>query len=137
MISEEIKDQMKADISYWFKENFPGGTMKKKPMKDIVSMLGHEVIHYKIYIKFVKIANVELILNFTKKDYNSFGYSAKCIGHYPLVYSLPRYYLKYIFIEFIQYLYDMIYNIFTFRRIRHLVDYTIDFTKTLFEFRRK
>lgn len=137
MINEELKDQIKADIGYWFKENFPGCTMRRKPMKDIVNMLRHEVIHYKIYIKFVKISEVELIINFSKKNSRQFSYSATCLGHYPLIYSLPRYYFKYIFIEFIQYLYDMIYNILTFRRIKHLIRYTTYFIKTLFEISKK
>ena len=137
MISEEIKDQIKVDINHWFNENFPGGIIKKKAMKDIVGMIGHEMIHYKIYNKFVKNAGVGLTLKFSKEDYDSFSYSATCLGHYPLFYNLIQYYPKYIFVEFIQYLYDIIYNIFTFRRIKHLVSYTIQFIKTLFEFRLK
>ncbi len=132
MVNQEIKMQMKRDIGNWFKEGFPKCTMKKKPLKDIVNMLRHEMIHYKIYEKFIKIRDVELEITFSKRNSLQFSYSAKCLGHYPLMYSLPRYYLKYIFVEFIHYLLDMIYNIFTFRRLKYLVLYSTNFIKMLF-----
>jgi len=137
MINEEIKEQIKVDIVCWFKENFPNCTMRKKPMKDIVNMLRHEVIHYMIYMKFIGISGVELEMTFSKENSLQFSYGAKILSHYPLIYSLPRYYPKYIFVEFIHYLFDIIYNIFTFRRLKYLKTCTIYFIRTLFEFKKR
>jgi len=124
MISEEIKKQMKLDICYWFKENFPDCDIKRKPLKDIVNMIKHEIIHMKICRKFIEIGDIALVLNLHKKSYG-----AKILSHYPLIYNLPQYYPKYILIEFIHYLYDMIYGIFTFRKLKYLALYTIYFIK--------
>lgn len=138
MISEEIKEQIKIDTNHWFKENFPNCVIPRKSLKDIVRMIKHEVIHYKISLKFVK--NIETTVHitfFVAKDGIGFGYSSKCITRYPWLYSLPQYYPKYIFIEFIQYLYDMIYNIFSLSGLKYLVSYNKNFVKTLFNFKAK
>ena len=138
MITEETKEQIKTDTNHWFKENFPNGTVSRKSLKDIVRMITHEIMHYKISLKFIK--NIETTIHitfFVAKDGIGFGYNSKCITRYPLFYSLPQYYPKYIFIEFVQYLYDMIYNIFSFRGLGYLLMYSKNFIKILFNFKAK
>ena len=133
----EVNDQIKFDINYWFKKNYPDCTITKKSLNHIVNILKHETIHFKIFRKFVKETNIIMNLTLIYEDPCNFSCNGKCIARYPLNYSLLRYYPKYIFIEFIQYLYDMIYNIFILRKFKYLIRYTIYFLKTLLEFRIK
>ena len=136
MISEEIKSQIKTDTNHWFKENFPECIVPRKSLKDIVRVITHEIMHYKISLKFIEDVEARMELTFfVAKNGIGFGYNAKCITHYPWYYSLPQYYPKYIFIEFVHYLYDMIYNIFSVRGLGYLLMYSKNFVKTLFNFK--
>ena len=133
-MEQEIKTQMKMDIVNWFKENFPKCIIGRKSLKDIVRMMKHEIIHYRISEKFIEDVSVKLeITLFTANP--GFGYNSKCLTRYPLIYNGLQYYPKYIFIEFNQYLYDMIYNIFSLRGLKYLIRYTKGFIKTLFKFK--
>ena len=126
------------DINYWFKENFPKCVIKRKSLKNIVNMIRHEIIHYKIFKKFVKEdldAHFEIYL--TREDSYQFSYSAKCLTIYPLVYNSLRYYPKWVFIEFVQYLFDIIWSIFTLKIFKNFIPYTTYFLKVLFEFKTK
>ena len=125
---------MKMNIGNWFKENFPKCIIKRSSLKNIVNMIRHEIIHYKIYKKFIKNSGIDLEMVLSKKSSLHFGYSAKCLGHYPLIYNLSQYYPKYLFVEFIQYLYDIIYSIFSLRIFNDFIPYTTYFIKTLFKF---
>ena len=138
IISEEIKEQIKTDINNWFKENFPNCIIPRRSLKEVVRMIAHEIMHYKITLKFIENAETRMELTFfVAKNRLGFGYNAKCINRYPWHYSLPQYYPKYIFVRFVHYLYDMIYNIFSFRGLVHLMLYTKNFIKTLFKFKVK
>ena len=136
MISEEIKEQIKTNTNHWFKENFPNCVVSRKSLKDVVRVITHEIMHYKITSTFIENPETRMELTFfVAKNRLGFGYNAKCITRYPREYSLPQYYPKYILIQLIHYLYDMIYNIFSLRGLEHLIPYTKKFIKTLFKFR--
>jgi len=132
MISEETKKQIKTNTNHWFKENFPNCVVPRKSLKGIVWIIGHVIIHSKISLRFIEHPEIRMeITFFVAKNGLGFGYNAKCITRYPWFYSLPQYYPKYIFIEFVHYLYDMIYNIFSLKGLKHLIPYTKNFIKTL------
>ena len=131
MIETEVKDQIKMDINYWLKENFPGCIIPRKSLKDIVRMIKHEIIHYKISLKFIGDIRATIKITFFVAN-PGFGYNAKCLTRYPLIYNLPQYYPKYIFIEFVQYLFDIIWSIFSLGIFKNFRSYTTNFLKTLF-----
>lgn len=132
-MGQEIINQIKIDFSCWFKENFPGDVPKRKSLKDIVGMIRHEMIHINIYRKLVKGGKISLEMYFTKENSYRFSYGAKCLVHYPLSYNRPQCYPKYVFIEFVQCLYDMIYGIFLYGIFFNFIPCIIGFLKTLFK----
>ena len=137
MISEETKEQIKIDIKRWFKENFPECIVPRKALKDIVRTIKHENIHYKISLKFIENVEASMEIFFIIIKDTQFEHGAKCSICYPWFYSLPQYYPKYIFIEFIHYLYDIIFHIFSLRGLEYAISYTTDFIKKLFKFKFK
>jgi len=76
--------------------------LKKLFPKAIVNGLNHEFFHFFIYEKFLNDPELTLEVN----DENPTN--MKTIITYPIEYSYPKYYFRFIFIEFIQMFYDLI-----------------------------
>jgi len=79
---------------------------------DYLDCFNHEFYHSYIYERFGLQPEVTIVIE-RKQERNTLYFRAngKCYCKYPIEYGHPKYYPKFILIEFIQFIYDFIYDI--------------------------
>lgn len=131
----EIRYDIMKWISNWVNNEVTvkGYYLTQKQIKEIVKTLYHERIHSRIYRTFG--IETDLVLKlYSKFDENNnlfFCSYGQCIGIYPHPYSFPKLYPKYILIEFIQFLFDILYDIFRLKIFSHFPYRIKIFLKTI------
>ena len=111
----KFSDKMKEDIKYWWKTNILNSKIDKRTINKFKELILHELIHYKNIknsalnkILALKIEKIE------EEGIIGFYYNASCTYAYPYKFNLPKYYPKFVLIEFKNLLFDVIYDIFKF-----------------------
>ena len=109
----QFEEKMKEDIKHWWKINM-FYKINKKAVNKFKELVFHEIIHYKIVKK--SAINIDLTLELGKAEEGIIGfyYNASCKYNYPYKFNLPKYYPKFIFIEFKGFLFDIICDLFKF-----------------------
>ena len=122
----DFLDKMKDDIRYWWKTNKINCKIDKEVVKKLKELVFHEIIHYKIVRNCA--VNIDIVLELTKAEEGIIGfyYNGYCRYNYPYKFNLPKYYPKFILIEFKHFLFDIICDLFKF-------DFTV-FKYRLFKF---
>lgn len=89
--------------------------------KEFLDTHSHEFYHGHIYYKFGLSPKIRIKI-YRKRKGNEilFGTFGNCIVKYPIKYNHPKYYLKFVLIEFIQFIYDVLYDIRQFKFFRNL-----------------
>ncbi|KKN34303.1 hypothetical protein LCGC14_0795000 [marine sediment metagenome] len=108
-----LLDKLKEDIRYWWKINMYNLKIDKKVVNLFKKIVFHEVIHYKIVKNSAK--TIDIVLNLKKAEEENiigFYYDAYCKYTFPYKFNLPKYYPKFIFIEFKHFIFDIICDIF-------------------------
>lgn len=89
--------------------------------KEFLDTHSHEFYHGHIYYKFGLSPKIRIkIERKIKGDKTLFGAFGKCIAEYPIKYNHPKYYPKFALIEFIQFIYDIFYDIRKFNFLKNL-----------------
>ena len=110
-------DEMKEDIKLWWKTNMFDWKIDKKVVNKFKEIVFHEVIHCKIVKNSAKTINITLQLEKLEKAEDGiagFYYAASCVYTFPHKFNLPKYYPRFIFIQFRHFLFDVICDIFKF-----------------------
>ena len=96
----------------------------------------HEIIHYKIVKK--SATNIKITLTLEKaeeKGIIGFYYEGVCKYNFPYKFNLPKYYPKFIFIEFKHFLFDIICDTFRLAIFANLRYRLFKFLKCLISFK--
>lgn len=90
-------------------------------VKDYLDCFNHEFYHSHIYRRFGLQPEVTIKIE-RKQEGNTLYFRAigKCYSKYPIEYGHPKYYPKFILIEFIQFIYDIFYDIRKFNFLKNL-----------------
>jgi len=110
----DFLDEMKESIRDWWKTNMSNWKMDKRVVNKFKELVFHEIIHCKIVKTSAVNINVILELEKAEEGITGFYYNASCIYTYPYKFNLPKYYPRFIFIEFRHFLFDVICDIFKF-----------------------
>ena len=110
----DFLDEMKENIRDWWKTNMPECIIDKKVVNKFKEVVFHEIMHYKIVKNSAVDISLTLKLGETEEDIIGFYYNASCEYSYPYKFNLPKYYPKFILIEFKHFLFDVICDTFRF-----------------------
>ncbi len=129
-------DEMKEYIRRWWETNMPNCYIDKKVVNKFKELVFHEIIHYKIVMKHA--IYMELTLELEKaeeKGIIGFYYDAYLEHSYPHKFNLPKYYPIFIFVEFKNFLFDVICDTFKFIIFTTIIYRLSKFLKCLTEFK--
>ena len=118
---------MKKDIIQWWKTNMPNLKIDKEIANIFKKLIAHEIIHCKIVKNSATNINLTLELEKAEDGITGFYYNASCVYTFPHKFNLPKYYPRFIFIQFKHFLFDVICD--TFR-----LDLFTNFKCRLFKF---
>ncbi len=107
-------DEMKEDIKHWWKTNVFDWKIDKRVVNKFKELVFHEIIHYRIAKNSAETIYIGLELGKAEEGIAGFYYNAFCEHFYPYKFNLPKYYPKFILIEFKHFLFDVICDIFKF-----------------------
>lgn len=105
--------KMKKDIVQWWKTNMDF-EIDKEIANVFKKLVNHEFVHYKIVKNSAKDINLILELEKAEEGITGFYYNASCVYTFPHIFNLPKYYPKFILIEFKHFLFDVICDTFNF-----------------------
>ena len=126
---------MKEDIKHWWKTNMPNCKMDKQIINLLKKLVFHETIHYKIVKNNAK--SIDLILELKKAEEGIIGfyYNASCRYIFPYKFNLPKYYPKFILVEFTAFLFDIICDLFSLSIFKNLKYRLSNFLRCLISFK--
>jgi len=107
-LPDKIKQDIRQDIKQWWKTNMSDWKMNKKVINRFNKLIFHETIHYKFVKNSANTIELKLYLKKAEGDLCNFYYAASCNYTYPYKFNLPKYYPKFILIEFTGFLFDFI-----------------------------
>lgn len=130
-------DEMKEDIKHWWKTNMPNLKIDKEIANIFKKLVAHEIIHCKIVKN--SATNINLALDFTlekaEEGIINFYYNASLIYNYPYKFNHPKYYPKFIIIQFKHFLFDIICDTFRFAIFTTFTYRLFKFLKCLISFK--
>ena len=130
-----ISNEIKEDIKFWWKTNMLNCKINEKVINKLKELILHEFIHYKIVKTSARTIELVLSLGKSEDDIGCFYYEAYCKYTYPYKFNLPKYYPKFVFIEFKHFLFDFIYDIFKFAIFTTFKYRLFKFLKVLISFK--
>ena len=136
VVNYDFLDELKENIRDWWKTNMSDWCIDKKIVNEFKRLVFHEAIHYKIVMKHA--ININFLLELEKaeeKGITGFYHDASLKYNYPYKFNLPKYYPKFIFIEFKHFVFDVICDTFRLEIFTTFKHRLFKFLKSLIQFK--